>query len=160
MQQNTLINSIMRWFVENRSSQRERLWLSAKRCESESVQSCFKGKQRSKAGRVRIWSTKNRVCTSAWTDAGYTCKNSSDYRKTSPDTGAVCFPRTAVTGRYPVRRPDRSRLPDGFTKKRKTADTAVWNCVVCVCTDRRQKDLWTCTAVAGLNSKKTEILFS
>ena len=28
--------------------------LSAKRCESESVQSCFKGKQRSKAGRVRI----------------------------------------------------------------------------------------------------------
>ena len=58
-------------------------------------------------------------------DSGYTCKNSSDYRKTSPDTGAVCFPRTAVTGRYPVRRPDRSRLPDGFTKKRKTADTAV-----------------------------------
>ena len=47
------------------------------------------------------------------------------YRKTSPDTGAVCFPQSAVTGRHEIWRTDRSRLPDGFTKKWKTADTAV-----------------------------------
>lgn len=54
MQQNTLNKQYYALICGNRSSQRERLWIICKRCESESVQSCFKGKQRSKAGRVRI----------------------------------------------------------------------------------------------------------
>ena len=40
-------------------------------------------------------------------------------RKTSPDTGAVCFPQSAVTGRHEIWRTDGSRLPDGLQKSGK-----------------------------------------